>query len=175
MPRVSYIEAEQASPEVQEIYEKTLRGKPGSIQKLLAHRPELLKTFLPFYASIGRSLERRLYELVYVRVSMINACNYCLQHHLAASKRVGVTPEEWQALKNGDYSTFSAKEQAALNFAEKITRESRNVGDADFAALKQHFSEEQIVDLNALVGLVNFTNRITDPLGADLEFPAEKI
>jgi uncharacterized peroxidase-related enzyme len=175
MPRVSYIEAEQASPQVQEIYEKTLRGKPGSIQKLLAHRPELLKTFLPFYASIGRTLERRLYELVYVRVSMINACNYCLQHHLAGSKRVGVTPEEWQALKTGDYNTFSAKEQAALNFAEKITRESRNVGDADFAALKQHFSEEQIVDLNALTGLVNFTNRITDPLGAELEFPAEKI
>lgn len=175
MPRVSYIEPEQASPEVREIYEKTFKGKPGNIQKLLAQRPEVLKTFLPFYASIGRTLERRLYELVYIRVSMINACRYCLQHHLASSKRAGVTPEDWQALKSGDYSKFSPQEQTALKFAEKLTLESRNVNDADFAELKQHLSEEQIVDLDVLVALVNFTNRITDPLGAEVEFPEEKI
>ncbi len=56
-----------------------------------------------------------------------------------------------------------------------MTRESRNIGDADIAALKQHFSEEQIVDLDLLVGLANLTNRFTDPLGADLETPEEKI
>ena len=48
MARVSYVEMDQASPEVREIYEKVLRGKPGSVQKLLAHRPEVLKTFLAF-------------------------------------------------------------------------------------------------------------------------------
>ena len=90
MARVSYVELETASPEVREIYETTLRGKPGSVQKILAHRPAMLKAFLAFYASVGRSLDRRLYEMVYIRVSMINGCRYCLQHHLSASKRVGV-------------------------------------------------------------------------------------
>lgn len=51
----------------------------------------------------------------------------------------------------------------------------RNINDADIKALKEHFSDEQIVDLDVLVGLVNLTNRLTDPLGADLEFPEEKI
>ena len=175
MPRVSYVEANQASPEVQEIYEKTLRGNPNNVHKLLAHRSELLKAFIPFYASVGRALERRLYELVYIRVSLINACQYCLQHHLASSKRVGITPAEWEALKNGDHNSFSPKEQAALKFAEKLTRELRNINDADFEALKQHFSEDQIVDLDALVALVNLTNRISDPLGAQLETAPEKI
>jgi uncharacterized peroxidase-related enzyme len=175
MARVSYIELEAGSPEVREIYETTLRGKPGSVQKILAHRPAMLKAFLAFYASVGRSLERRLYELVYIRVSMINGCRYCLQHHLAGSKRVGVTPEEWARLNAGDYSGCTAPEQAALKFAEKLTRESRNITDADIAALKAHFTEEQIVDLDMLVGLANLTNRFTDPLGADLEFPEEKI
>ena len=175
MARVSYVEVETGSPEVREIYEKTLRGKPGSVHKLFAHRPDVLKTFLPFYASVGRSLERRLYEMVYIRVSMINGCRYCLQHHLSASKRVGVTPEEWARLNAGDYTGFPAKEQAALKFAEKLTRESRNINDADIAAMKEHFTEEQIVDLDLLVGLVNLTNRFTDPMGADLEFPEEKI
>ena len=175
MPRVSHVEPETASPEVREIYEKTLRGKPGSVQKILAHRPELLKNFLAFYPSVGRSLDRRLYELVYIRVSMINGCRYCLQHHLSASKRVGITPEEWAKLNAGDYSAFSSKEQAALQFADKLTREPRNITDADIAGLKAHFPEEQIVDLDMLAGLANLTNRLTDPMGADLEFAEEKI
>jgi len=76
VPRISYVAPEQAPPEVREVYEKTLAGKPGNVQQLLAHRPEVLKTFVAFYASVGRALERRLYELVYIRVSMLNRCHY---------------------------------------------------------------------------------------------------
>ena len=53
-----------------------LGGQPGSVFKLLAHRPEILKTFLPFYGSIGRALPRRLYEMVYIRISALNGCHY---------------------------------------------------------------------------------------------------
>src|SRR5664279_3051451 len=175
MARVSYVEMEQASPEVREIYEKTFKGKPGSIQKLMAHRPEMMKAFLTFYASVGRSLDRRLYELVYIRVSMINECRYCMQHHLAGSKRVGVTQDDWQKLKIGQYGVFNEKEQAALDFADKVTRDPHTIGDEDIAALKVHFSDSEIVDLDLLIGLANLTNRFTDPLGADLEMPEEKI
>jgi len=76
MARISLIEPEQASPEVKEIYEKLLRGKVGNVQKAMAHRPEALKSFLAFYASVGRSLDRKLYEQIYIRVSMINNCHY---------------------------------------------------------------------------------------------------
>ncbi len=73
MARISLITPESASPQVREIYDTTLRGKPGNVQKALAHRPEMLKNFLSFYASVGRSLDRKLYELIYLRVSLINA------------------------------------------------------------------------------------------------------
>lgn len=175
MARISLIEPENATPEVKEIYEKTLRGKPANAQKALAHRPEMLKNFIGFYASVGRSLERKLYELIYIRVSMINGCNYCLQHHLASSKRVGITPDDWQALKQANFTKFSEKEQAALAYAEKLTRTPHDVNDADFVVLKRYFSEAEIVDLHILVGLVNLTNRFTDPLGLPVEFPEEKI
>jgi uncharacterized peroxidase-related enzyme len=174
MARVSLIEPEIASPEVKEIYEQKLRGKPGNIQKALAHRPEMLKNFLTFYASVGRSLDRKLYELIYIRVSAINRCNYCLQHHLASSKRVGLTAEDWAALRQGDYSRFTEKEQAALAHTEKLTQNPRSVSDADFSGLKKHFSDEEIVDIHMLVGLANLTNRVTDPLGLEIEFPEEK-
>src|ERR1700681_4836599 len=122
MARISLINPESATAEVKEIYEKALRGKPGNAQKALAHRPEMLKTFLPFYASVGRSLDRKLYEMIYLRVSFINGCHYCQQHHVASSKRVGLTAEDWQALKDGSYTRFTEKEQTALAYADKLTR-----------------------------------------------------
>jgi len=175
MARILLIENDQASPEVKEIYEKTLRGKPGNAQKALAHRPEMLKNFLGFYASVGRSLDRKLYELIYIRVSMINGCHYCLQHHLVSSKRVGLTAEDWNALKQRDYSRYTEKERAALTYAEKLTRAPHEITDADVATLKKHFSDAEVVDLHLLVGLANLTNRFTDPLGLELEFAEEKI
>lgn len=175
MARITLIGPEAASAEVKEIYEKTLRGKPGNVQKALAHRPEMLKNFLSFYASVGKTLERKLYELIYIRVSLINGCHYCSQHHVASSKRVGLISEDWATLKAGDYSRYSEKERAALTYVEKLTRMPHSIADADFVPLRQHFSDPEIVDLHLLTGLANLTNRFTDPLGLELEFPEEKI
>jgi uncharacterized peroxidase-related enzyme len=175
MARISLIAPEAASPEVREIYETTLRGKPGNIQKALAHRPEMLKNFLSFYGSVGKSLDRKLYELIYLRISLINGCRYCTQHHVASSKRAGLTAEDWTALKAGDYSRFSEKERAALVYVEKLTRTLREINQSDFDELKKHFSDQEIVDLHMLAGLANLTNRVTDPLGLELEFPEENI
>jgi uncharacterized peroxidase-related enzyme len=175
MARISLIAPESASPEVREIYDTTLRGKPGNVQKALAHRPEMLKAFLTFYASVGRSLDRKLYELIYLRVSLINECRYCTQHHVASSKRAGLTAEDWTALKAGNYSRYGENEQAALAYVEKVTRAPRQITEADFSELKKHFTEPEIVDIHMLAGLANLTNRVTDPLGLELEFPEEKI
>ena len=175
MARISLVEPGQATEEVKEIYEQKLKGKPGNAQKALAHRPELLKNFLGFYASVGRSLERKLYELIYIRVSMINGCHYCLQHHLASSKRAGLNPGDWSSLEQGNHSRFGEKVGAALSYVEKLTRSPHDITDADFGDLQKHFSDPEIVDLHLLTGLATLTNRFTDPLGLELEIPEEKI
>jgi uncharacterized peroxidase-related enzyme len=175
MARISLIEPDKASPEIKEIYDGKLKGKPGSIQKALAHRPAMLGSFLGFYASVGRSLDRKLYEAIYLRTSLINGCHYCTQHHIVGSKRAGITLEQMKALKGGDYSGFGEAEQAALRYAEKLTRTPNAATDADFADLKKSFSDEQIVDLHMLIGLANLTNRVTGPLALDLEFPEETL
>ena len=175
MARIRLIEPAQASPEVKEIYDSKLKGKPGSIQKALAHRPAMLGKFLEFYASVGRSLDRKVYEAVYLRVSLINGCHYCTQHHIQGAKRAALTPEQMKALADGNYSGFTASEQAPLRYAEKLTRTPHAASDSDFAELKKHFSDEQIVDLHMLIGLANLTNRVTGPLALEVEFPEEKI
>jgi uncharacterized peroxidase-related enzyme len=175
MARIGLISQESAPPEVREIYETTLRGKPVNVQKALAHRPETLKNFLSFYASVGRSLDRKLYELIYLRVSLINGCHYCTQHHVASSKRVGLMAEDWTGLRAGNYSRYSDKERSALTYVEKLTRAPHEITETDFDELKKNFSEPEIVDIHVLAGLANLTNRLTDPLGLELEFPEEKI
>ena len=86
-----------------------------------------------------------------------------------------MTQEDWKQLKSNDYSKFTPKEQAALRYADKMTKGPTNTASAEADALKQHFSEDQIVDLVCEVALVNLTNRITDGLGLELEMAAEKI
>ncbi len=85
-----------------------------------------------------------------------------------------MTQEDWKQLKTNDYSKFTPKEQAALRYAEKITKGPTNTASAEADALKKHFSEAQIVDLVCEVALTNLTNRITDGLGLELEMAAEK-
>jgi uncharacterized peroxidase-related enzyme len=124
---------------------------------------------------VGRSLDRKLYEAVYLRVSLINGCHYCTQHHIQGSKRAGLTTDEMKALKEGNDSGFSAPEQVALAYAEKLTRTPDGATDGDFTELNKHFSDEQIVDLHMLIGLANLTNRVTGPLALEVEFPEEQI
>jgi len=106
---------------------------------------------------------------------MINGCNYCLQHHLASGKRAGIAASDWIALKSEDFSLYTPKEQAALDYAQKLTRDPHSVSDADVIPLKEHLTDPEIVDLHMLIGLVNLTNRLTDPLGLSVEFAEEKI
>ncbi len=88
---------------------------------------------------------------------------------------MGLAAEDWNALKRADYSRYTEKERGALIYAEKLTRTPHEIADGDVAALKKHFSDAEVLDLHLLVGVANLTNRFTDPLGLEVEFPEEKI
>jgi len=94
---------------------------------------------------------------------------------VASAKRVGLGAEDWTALKAGNYSRYGEKERSALTYVEKLTRAPHEITETDFNELKKNFSEPEIVDIHMLGGLANLTNRLTDPLGLELEFPEEKI
>jgi alkylhydroperoxidase family enzyme len=86
-----------------------------------------------------------------------------------------INREDWSALKAGNYSRYGEKERIALAYVEKLTRASHDITDADFAPLRKEFSDPEIVDIHLLTGLANLTNRFTDPLGLEVEFPEEII
>jgi alkylhydroperoxidase family enzyme len=86
-----------------------------------------------------------------------------------------VGPEDVKMLKSGDYSHFPPEFQAALRYADKMTKGPTNTASQEADALKKHFSDMEIVDIVSEVALTNLTNRITDGLGLELEMAAEKI
>lgn len=175
MARISYLDDEHTTPEAREIFNVKLKGKPRNSQRMLAHRPEILKTFIDFFMSVGQGIDRRIYELVYIRVSMLNRCNYCLQHHLTNSKRVGLTEKDWQGLKRPEDADFTSKEKAALAFAEKLTRTPWDMTDTDFEELEHFFTEAEILELDMTAALANLTNRFTGPFGLELEIPEQRL
>jgi len=68
------------------------------------------------------------------------------------------------ALEKGDLSAFGARERVALEFAEKLTRDSNHVPDELFAELRRHFEEGQIVEVAAVAGIFNYFNRFNNAL-----------
>ncbi len=176
MARVNYVEKKNADAEVLEIYEKILNGSPRNSQKVLAHRPRILKSFINFFASVGQGMERRLYELAYIRVSILNGCNYCMQHHLANSVAAGLNKDDWMALKDpARWGRFTDKEKAALALADKITLSPSSVRESDIETLRSFFSDGEIVEITVTIALANLTNRITGPLGIEFESPEREI
>ena len=161
MARIQLVEIENASPEVKEIYEKALRGKPGNAQKALANRPDMLKNFLPFYASVGRSLDRKLYEMIYLRVSFINGCRYCAQHHVASSKRAGLAADDSEGAERGLLRPLYGKRADCFDLCGEADARAARCERWRFHGAEEALLREcsEIVDLHLLVGLANLTNR----------------
>jgi len=168
MVRPAEIDWKEAPPEVREIYDRVLRGQPGCVPMLQSRPPEVMRSFLAFYGTVGRTLSRLVYELVYLRISMLNRCRPCVKVHSAAAQHAGVEPRQIVQLERGDYAGFDGAEQAALTFADKSARLPYNLGSSDVDDLTPYFSREQIVDLDVLVGLANLTSRLRDPQDSDV-------
>jgi AhpD family alkylhydroperoxidase len=114
-----------------------------------------------FVAQCG--LETRLVDLVYLRISQINGCAYCLDMHTRALIKEGVAVEKLALLQAWREAgkLFDEREKAALAWAESVTQvASTGVPDSDFQAAKQAFNEKELVDLTIAIGLMNAYNRL---------------
>jgi len=75
MPDPSPRRMDTAPPQVREIYAEMLRDGCGGMLRLLSQPPQIMRDFLAFYGTVGQSLPRRLYELVYIRIAAVNHCH----------------------------------------------------------------------------------------------------
>ena len=108
------------------------------------------------------SLERTLLELLYLRVSQINGCAFCLEMHSKALRKAGVEQSKLDALAGWRVSNhFNEAEQAALAWAEDLTDIARtHAEDSVYQPLLTYFSAEQISDMTFAVSLMNAFNHL---------------
>jgi AhpD family alkylhydroperoxidase len=112
---------------------------------------------------VQSGLEDVLIDLVYLRVSQINGCAYCLEKHTRDLIRKNVTPAKLalvQVWREAE-AMFSDREKAALAWAESVTLVAdTHVPDDDFNAVAAVFSEKELADLTMAVSLMNAYNRL---------------
>lgn len=112
---------------------------------------------------VQSGLPATLVELVYLRVSQINNCAYCLDMHTRDLIKKGVSIEKItlvQAWAEGG-ALFDARERAALAWAESVTRVAdTGVPDDIYAMARAVFDDKELVDLTIAISLMNAYNRM---------------
>lgn len=108
------------------------------------------------------SLSRQLAHLIFMRVSQINRCAFCLDMHSQDARAARETEQRLYALSAWrDTPFFTDRERAALAWAETVTELGRDaMPDAVFDEARRHFDERELVDLTMATIVINGWNRL---------------
>lgn len=143
-------------------------------QQVMAHKPALLRAFIELgkavYGQEEGSVPFALKSLVGNMASKSAGCMYCIAHTASNSSRAGVDAKKIAAMWSFETSDlFSEAERAALSFAQAAAQVPNAVTDADFAELRKHFTEFQIVEIMSVIAMFGFLNRWNDSMATTLE------
>lgn len=168
MPRLTKLSSGQVDGTTQEVFDHFLkeRGNIPNMFRTAAHCPEIMQTMTRHFRAVMNTgtVDKKLKEMVAVRVSHMNRCDYCLNSHTALARRLGLTEPELAGLEKGDSSIFTGRERAALAFAEQLTKDSNHVSESLFQELRTYFSEGEVIEIAAVAGLFNYFNRFNNAL-----------
>jgi AhpD family alkylhydroperoxidase len=131
--------------------------------------PTAYKALLGVENTVRESgLEHSLLELVKLRASQINGCGFCVDMHASDARKAGESERRLYAVAVWrETPFFSPRERAALAWTEALTRLSQQPAlDGDFAALREQFSEREMVDLSLAIAAINSWNRLAVGFGA---------
>ncbi|SDK79339.1 uncharacterized peroxidase-related enzyme [Methylophilus rhizosphaerae] len=125
--------------------------------------PALMKNYTTLNQQLEQStLGKALVELIYLRVSQINGCAYCLGLHAKALRAAGEPDARIDQVGGWQVSDqYTEKERAALAWADAVTHiTTSGTSDEVFAALKPHFTDTEISDLTFTIITMNALNRL---------------
>jgi alkylhydroperoxidase family enzyme len=134
----------------------TATGTPGNWWTVFALVPEIMahcQAAFAIFNSKSRILQPRQRELALVRAGFAGGSQFVFSQHCKAARYAGVPDEKLQRLPAWQVSSvFDADERAILAYTDEIVLEHGRVQDETFAALKEHLTDEAILELTYLVG-----------------------
>jgi alkylhydroperoxidase family enzyme len=134
------------------------RGSGIEPIELWAHQPKMLSGMGKMEGAVrkGKSIDERLKHLIEAKGAAMIGCEYCLDLGSAICRNSGLADEELlDLLRYRESTRFSEREKTALDYTVAVMRTPVEVDDELFARMREHFSDEQLVEITALLTLVN--------------------
>ena len=151
MSRISKLAPEDWDPRLRAaIQPDQLSDLEQGLTRFFAHCPEQALGLMQFGGALkrNRSLPDRLVELVRLRVAFFNQCRSCMAIRYSDAVADGVTEDLVCSLERPqEAADLTPVEKVAIRYGELMATDHLSIDDAIFADLRQHFSEEQIVEL----------------------------
>jgi AhpD family alkylhydroperoxidase len=122
---------------------------------------------LEHYLNTGTGLEHTLLELVRLRASLMNGCEYCIDLHTEQLKKLNETAERIAVVADWRGSdVYTRRERAALAWAEAVTNiQEGHAPDVVYHEVRAHFTDVETVNLTLAITTINAWNRISIALG----------
>jgi uncharacterized peroxidase-related enzyme len=183
MARIPLIHPEAVDGDLADFYDTVTEvfGRVPNSLRTMAHAPLLAMLMIPFNATVqrewsGARLSGRIKEMVIIKTSQVNGCDYCFAHNTALGEAAGITHDQVIELSSDDYlqsDKFTEHEKAAILWAEHVTRNTAQKRGDVYDRLAALFSDAEIVELTLVCAMFNMINRFNDCLQIDVEVQAE--
>lgn len=163
MPRLRQVSRADAAPSARAIYEYVFGdrdpvaepggpgGTPGNWWTVFALVPDVLEhaaAGIALYRSPKRLLDPRLRELGMIRTGWTRASQFVYSQHCKSCREVGLTDEQIDAIPSWPTAAcFDPAQRAVLAYTDALVLEGGRVPDGTFASLREHLSDEEILEL----------------------------
>jgi 4-carboxymuconolactone decarboxylase len=170
MARIQGVPQSEAGPIVKLVYRfmrkgmtkmtgrEPARGSGIEPVEIWAHQPKMMSGMGKFQGAVrkGKSVDERLKYLVELKGAQMIGCEFCVDLGSQICRNSGFSDEELLALpRYRESDLFTTREKVALDYTVGVMRTPVEVGDELFAKMQEHFSAEQLVEITALLTVVN--------------------
>lgn len=176
MSWIEVISFEKAKGKLKNLYEKVTGPNNNVDNIMLIHslRPHTMVGHMAIYKNIlhhsNNTLPKWYLETIGVYVSMLNKCDYCVEHHFEGLKRLLEDDEKSnkirKELKENRFDSFEKKYREGLLYAHKLTLTPSLLTEVDISLLKEkEITDGEILEINQVVSYFNYANRTVLGLG----------
>jgi AhpD family alkylhydroperoxidase len=169
MPRLRYIDENEKTAHTRELIESAKRtGAPDPRVVSLMTRSPLGTAWVEYWNKLlyQGTLPHKLKEMCRIKISVAHQCGYCSKVRSNVAKAEGLTEDLIGELSSyGDSTHFSAREKAALRYAD-LFKAGEHAIDKDevYADLAKHFSDEEIIELGLFCAQVDGVGKFVKSL-----------
>lgn len=177
MSWIKHIPYDQAEGKLLKLYKRVTGPDKNVDNIMLAHslRPHSMEGHMVLYKNVlhhtGNSIPKWFLEAMGVLTSMLNGCDYCVEHHFSGMARLVADEGRAQKLRSALASEqftgiFSEQQTAALIYTKKLTCQPSKMNEQDVEALRATgIDDGEILEINQVVAYFNYANRTVLGLG----------